>query len=73
MNNPLLDSLMGNRRAARPNNPLAVVAEFRKFAAGVTPQKAEAEINRLLSTGQMSKDQFASLQEQAKMFAQFLR
>lgn len=73
MNNPLLDSLMGNRRAARPNNPLAVVAEFRKFAAGMTPQKAEAEINRLLSTGQMSKDQFASLQEQAKMFAQFLR
>lgn len=73
MNNPLLDSLMGNRRAARPNNPLAMVAEFRKFAAGMTPQKAEAEINRLLSTGQMSKDQFASLQEQAKMFAQFLR
>lgn len=73
MNNPLLDSLMGSRRAARPNNPLAMVAEFRKFAAGMTPQKAEAEINRLLSTGQMSKDQFESLQEQAKMFAQFLR
>lgn len=73
MNNPLLDSLMGNRRAARPNNPLAMVAEFRKFAAGMTPQKAEAEINRLLSSGQMSKEQFASLQEQAKMFVQFLR
>ena len=73
MNNPLLDSLMGNRRAARPNNPLAMVAEFRKFAAGMTPQKAEAEINRLLSSGQMSKEQFANLQEQAKMFAQFLR
>lgn len=58
---------------ARPNNPLAMVAEFRKFAAGMTPQKAEAEINRLLSSGQMSKEQFANLQEQAKMFAQFLR
>ena len=73
MNNPLLDSLRGSQRAARPSNPLAMVAEFRKFAAGMTPQKAEAEINRLLSSGQMSKKQFASLQEQAKVFAQFLR
>lgn len=73
MNNPLLDSLKGSQRAARPSNPLAMVAEFRKFAAGMTPQKAEAEINRLLSSGQMSKEQFANLQEQAKMFAQFLR
>ena len=73
MNNPLLDSLMGSRKTARPSNPLEMVAEFRKFAEGMTPQKAEAEINRLLSSGQMSKEQFASLQEQAKMFAQFLR
>lgn len=73
MNNPLLDSLRGSQKAARPSNPLAMVAEFRKFAAGMTPQKAEAEINRLLFSGQMSKEQFASLQEQAKMFAQFLR
>lgn len=67
----MMQMLSGGR--SRPNNPLAMVAEFRKFAAGMTPQKAEAEINRLLSTGQMSKDQFASLQEQAKMFTQFLR
>lgn len=73
MNNPLLDSLRGSQRTARPSNPLAMVAEFRKFAAGMTPQKAEAEINRLLSSGQMSKEQFENLQEQAKMFAQFLR
>ena len=73
MNNPLLDSLRGSQRAARPSNPLAMVAEFRKFAAGMTPQKAEAEINRLLSSGQMSQDQFAQLKEQAKTFAQFLR
>lgn len=70
MANPMMQMLSGR---ARPNNPLAMVAEFRKFAAGMTPQKAEAEINRLLSSGQMSKEQFANLQEQAKMFAQFLR
>ena len=50
-----------------------MVAEFRKFAAGMTPQKAEAEIRQMLSDGRMSKDQFAQLQEQAKTFAQFLR
>lgn len=70
MANPMMQMLSGR---AKPNNPLAMVAEFRKFAAGMTPQKAEAEINRLLSSGQMSKEHFASLQEQAKMFAQFLR
>lgn len=67
----MMQMLSGGR--SRPNNPLAMVAEFRKFAAGMTPQKAEAEINRLLSSGQMSQDQFAQLQEQAKAFAQFLR
>ncbi len=70
MANPMMQMLSGR---AKTNNPLAMVAEFRKFAAGMTPQKAEAEINRLLSSGQMSKEQFANLQEQAKMFAQFLR
>lgn len=71
MANPMMQMLSGGR--SRPNNPLAMVAEFRKFAAGMTPQKAEAEIRQMLSDGRMSKEQFASLQEQAKMFAQFLR
>ena len=70
MGNPMMQILSTK---ARPNNPLAMVSEFRKFAAGMTPQKAEAEINRLLCSGQMSQEQFTSLQEQAKTFAQFLR
>lgn len=71
MANPMMQMLSGGR--SRPNNPLAMVAEFRRFAAGMTPQKAEAEIRRMLSDGRMSQDQFAQLQEQAKAFAQFLR
>ena len=71
MANPMMQMLSGGR--SRLNNPLAVVAEFRKFAAGMTPQKAEAEIRQMLSDGRMSQDQFAQLQEQAKTFAQFLR
>lgn len=71
MANPMMQMLSGGR--SRPNNPLAMVAEFRKFAAGMTPQKAETEIRQMLSDGRMSQDQFAQLQEQAKTFAQFLR
>lgn len=71
MANPMMQMLSGGR--SRPSNPLVMVAEFRRFAAGMTPQKAEAEIRQMLSDGRMSQDQFAQLQEQAKAFAQFLR
>ena len=73
MNNPLLESLMGSQRAARPNNPLAMMAEFRKFAAGMTPQKAQQEIEQLLASGKMSQEQFQQLQQQAKDFMQLLK
>lgn len=72
MANPMMQMLMGNGNQ-KPNNPLAMVAEFRKFAAGMTPQKAQQEIERLLTSGQMSKEQFADLQKQAKDFMQFLK
>ena len=72
MANPMMQMLMGSGRR-KPNNPLAMVAEFRKFAANMTPQKAQQEIERLLTSGQMSKEQFAVLQKQAKDFVQFLK
>lgn len=72
MANPMMQMLMGNG-SRKPNNPLAMVAEFRKFAANMTPQKAQQEIERLLTSGQMSKEQFADLQKQAKDFVQFLK
>lgn len=72
MANPMMQMLMGSG-SRKPNNPLAMVAEFRKFAANMTPQKAQQEIERLLTSGQMSKEQFAHLQKQAKDFVQFLK
>lgn len=72
MANPMMQMLMGSG-SRKPNNPLAMVAEFRKFAAGMTPQKAQQEIERLLTSGQMSKKQFSDLQKQAKDFMQFLK
>lgn len=72
MANPMMQMLMGGENR-RPNNPLKMLAEFKKFAANMTPQKAQHEIDRLLASGQMSKEQFADLQKQAKDFMQFLK
>lgn len=50
-----------------------MIAEFRKFAAGMTPQRAQQQIQKMLSDGRMSQDQFQQLQRQAQEFARFLR
>lgn len=72
MANPMMEML--SRSVGRsPNNPLAMLAEFRKFAAGMTPQKAQHEIERMLADGRMSQEQFQQLKEQARTFAQFLK
>lgn len=71
MPNPMMQMLQ--RSSRRPNNPLAMLGEFRKFAAGMTPQKAQQEVERLLQSGQMSQAQFQQLQEQANEFMQFLK
>ena len=68
--NPMMQML---NRPSGPSNPLAMIAEFKRFAAGMTPEKAEQEINRLLQTGQMSQQQFAALKDQAQAFMQLLR
>lgn len=72
MANPMMQMLMGNG-ARKQNNPLAMISEFRKFAAGMTPQNAKRQIEQLLSSGQMTQDQFQQLQKQAKDFMQFLK
>ena len=55
-----------------PNNPIAMMAEFRKFAANMTPQQAQQQVEKLLADGTMSQDQFQQLQQQAKDFLAFL-
>ena len=72
MANLMMQMLMGNG-ARKQNNPLAMISEFRKFAAGMTPQNAKQQIEQLLSSGQMTQDQFQQLQKQAKDFMQFLK
>lgn len=72
MPNPMMQALLGGGKN-RPNNPLALLREFRKFAQNVSPEKAEEEIGRLLSSGRMTKEQFEELKDDAKWIMQFLK
>lgn len=66
--------MLSRSASPRPsNNPLAMIAEFCKFAAGMTPQRAQQQIQEMLADGRMSQDQFQQLQRQAQEFARFLR
>ena len=73
MANPIMQMLGQSAARQMPNNPLALMAEFRKFAKNMTPEKAGSEIERLLTSGQMTKEQFEELKEQAKFFMKFLK
>ena len=71
MANPMMQMLRGSG-SRRPNNPIAMMAEFRKFASNMTPQRAQQQVEKLLSDGTMSQDQFQQLQQQARDFLAFL-
>ena len=79
--NPLLDILnpqqsrqsLSRGDFGRLGDVMGLVSQFRQFAQNVTPEKAEAEIARLLSSGQMSREQFQELKENAKFILNFLK
>ena len=48
MANPMMQMLRGSG-GRRPNNPIAMMAEFRKFAANMTPQRAQQQVEKLLA------------------------
>ena len=53
-------------------NPFQMLQEFQKFASGITPEKARQQVEQLLASGKMSRQQFDALQKQAKAFMRFL-
>lgn len=71
MPNPMIQMLQQNAKSL--NNPLAMLMEFRKFAAGMTPQRAKEQVEQMLQSGKMNQQQFQQLQQQAKEFMQFLK
>lgn len=74
MANPMLQYLKSTSKSPMPsNNPMQMLSEFRKFAQGMTPQSAKAQVEQLLQSGQMSQKQFEELKQQAESFAKFLK
>lgn len=71
MANPMMQMLSGGRSPL--SNPLALVSQFRKFAANMTPEKAEEEVMKLLSSGQMTREQFKELKDTAGWLMRFLK
>lgn len=71
MPNPMIQMLQQNEKSL--NNPLAMLMEFRKFAAGMTPQRAKEQVEQMLQSGKMNPQQFQQLQQQAKEFMRFLK
>lgn len=79
--NPLMDVLSPQQSRQSPSkggfgrlgDVMSLVSQFRKFAQNVTPEKAEAEIARLLSSGQMSQEQFQELKANAEFILSFLK
>lgn len=53
-------------------SPMQMLAEFQRFSQGMTPEKARQQVEQLLTSGKMSRQQFDALQQQAKAFMQFL-
>ena len=74
MANPMLQYLKSTSKSPMPShNPMQMLSEFRKFAQGMTPQGAKAQVEQLLQSGQMSQKQFEELKQQAESFAKFLK
>lgn len=71
MPNPMIQMLQQNAKSLI--NPLAMLTEFRKFAAGMTPQRAKEQVEQMLQSGKMNPQQFQQLQQQAKEFMRFLK
>ena len=52
-------------------NRFQMLQEFQKFASGMTPEKARQQVEQLLASGKMSREQFQQLELQAKRLMQF--
>lgn len=77
--NPLMDVMSPQQSRRSPSNGgkrqsiLGLLSDFRKFAQTMTPQRAEAEIAKLLGTGEMTQEQFSELKRDAEFLMQFLK
>lgn len=72
MSNPIMQLLQRSSNQS-PNNPIAMIAEFKKFASGITPAEAKQQVEQMLASGRMTQGQFQQLKAQAEQFSQLLK
>lgn len=72
MSNPIMQLLQKSSNQS-PNNPIAMLAEFKKFASGITPEGAKQQVEQMLASGQMTQEQLQQLKAQAEQFSQLLK
>ncbi len=70
MSNPLFAALGGNT-ANMGGGPFRMIQQFIQFANGFKGDPRQ-EVQKLLSSGQMSQEQLNALQQQATQFQQLL-
>lgn len=47
------------------NNPLGMIAEFKRFAEGMTPERAKSKIDEMLKNGEITQAQLDEATRQA--------
>ena len=62
----MASSLFQRPQNNSPAEDGGLLGRFQAFAKEITPQEAEKRLNALLSSGQMSRNQFNALADQAK-------
>lgn len=70
MNSPLFAALGGGNAAS--GGPFRMIQQFIQFANGFKGNPQE-EVQRLLSSGQMTQEQYNALQQPATQFQQLLK
>ena len=55
------------------NNPMNMLQQFNQFRQQMAGKDPEAIVKNMLSTGQMSQQQYEQLANQARQLSQFLK
>ena len=72
MANPMMQEL--NQSAGkRPSNPLQMIRQFAQFKKQMQGKNPQAIVQELLDSGQMTREQFEALKQQAKSLQGILK
>lgn len=72
MANPMMQAL--NKSAGqRPSNPLQMIRQFAQFKKQMQGKNPQEIVQELLDSGQMTREQFEALKQQAKSLQGILK